>query len=199
MGKIAVDVVVLPDEAMTEAAIEANGEIVAKYGGGIVLNKVDCLPHISLAMGCLEEGEIAEIERILEAMARQWGGEKLRAIGVKTTVNSRGEEVSAFEVERTEELQQLHEQVMGKLEAYLSKDVTEEMIHGGRAEKSTLAWIEGYRENSSFERFFPHITIGYGKVEGGPFPIEFRASKLALCHLGNHCTCRKILAAVDLR
>ncbi len=45
--------------------------------------------------------------------------------------------------------------------------------------------------------------IGIGEVEneicGIEFPIQFTASKLALCHLGNYCTCRKILSLHDLK
>jgi hypothetical protein len=63
--------------------------------------------------------------------------------------------------------------------------------------ESTLAWIRDYREKSSFERFFPHITLGYGRLADFPFPARFTAPRLALCHLGNHCTCRRILASAE--
>jgi len=43
----------------------------------------------------------------------------------------------------------------------------------------------------------PHISVGYGEITGLPSPIEFRATQLALCHLGNHCTCRKVLASAE--
>ena len=58
---------------------------------------------------------------------------------------------------------------------------------------------KNYPEKSSFENFFPHITIGYGEINNFSFPIIFSVSKLALCHLGNHCTCRKILASTNLK
>jgi hypothetical protein len=48
------------------------------------------------------------------------------------------------------------------------------------------------------ENCLPHITIGYGQVDDFTFTAEFTASKLALCHLGIHCTCRKVLAAAEL-
>jgi hypothetical protein len=72
------------------------------------------------------------------------------------------------------------------------------MVYGGRPVESTLQWIRDYPENSSFENFFPHITIGYGQMENISSPIEFTASALALCHLGNHCTCRDVLISIDL-
>ncbi len=45
----------------------------------------------------------------------------------------------------------------------------------------------------------PHITLGYGQAKPPfSFPVAFAAARLALCHLGNHCTCRKVLASCRL-
>ncbi|MHC4575197.1 MAG: 2'-5' RNA ligase family protein [Planctomycetota bacterium] len=199
MGKKAIDVVLLPDGTMTEKAIEANRELVRQCGEKVVLNKENCLPHISLAMGCVDESDTPGIEEILKEIAGKSSLGGLRVIGIQTSTNSAGEKVSVFEVEKTRELQSLHEEIMEKLGPYLSSDVTKEMLYDpGQVGQCTLLWIENYREKSSFENFFPHITIGYGEIENGPFPIQFSAAKLALCHLGNHCTCRKILASIEL-
>jgi hypothetical protein len=82
---------------------------------------------------------------------------------------------------------------------YFSYNVTAEMVLcPPMPGESTLLWIKNYPEKSAFENFFPHITIGYGQVDDSSFTAEFTASKLALCHLGNHCTCRKVLAAAEL-
>jgi len=200
MGRMAVDVVLLPSEAMTDRAIEANAELVKRFGKKIVLNKENCLPHISLAMGCVDERDVGAITEVLEDIAKQNPLGDLRIVGVAVSTNSVGEKVSCFEVEKTEELQLLHEKVMGELAGYLSAEATADMVYGDEeVAESSLLWIRKYREKSSFGNFFPHITIGYGEIEDGPFPIEFAVSKLALCHLGNHCTCRKILASVKLK
>jgi len=199
MSRIAVDVVLLPDEAMTDRAIEINAELVKKFGSKIVLNKEDCLPHISLAMGCLEETDIASVEKILEAIAKEAPPGNLKVLGIRTTGNSKGQAVFVLEVEKTSQLQYLHEKVMGKITPYLSSDVTEDMIYGDEeVAASTLLWIENYRQKASFENFFPHITIGYGQIENQTLPVVFTASELALCHLGNHCTCKKILVSIKL-
>ena len=199
MGKIAVDVVLLPDEAMTARAIEINAELVKRFGTKIELNRENCLPHISLAMGCIEEGNITAIGKVLEKIAIETSLPDLKVVGVRTSENFKGEKVSVFEVEKTRRLQSLHEKVMDKLTPYLSSDVTEDMIYGGEeVARTTLLWIKNYREKSSFENFFPHITIGYGQIENLSLPMSFAASKLALCHLGNHCTCRKILVSIGL-
>jgi len=199
MVRKAVDIVLLPTEAMMEKTIEANKELVRKFGRKIVLNKENCLPHISLAMGCVGERDISAIEKVLKPVAEKSSLPELRVVAVRTTTNSVGEKVSVFEVEKTKELQLLHERVMDELGAYLSYNVTRDMLYrSGEIGESTLLWIKNYREKSSFANFSPHITIGYGEIENLSFPIKFTASKLALCHLGNHCTCRKILVSIEI-
>lgn len=199
MGRKAIDVVLLPSGTMTDKAIKANTELVKKYGERIVLNRDNCLPHISLAMGCVDEKDIKAVGTILKAIAHTTSLTQLEVIGIRTSTNSLGEQVSVFEVAKTAELQLLHEKVAEGLGAYLSYDVTADMLYNpAQVTDSTLLWIANYREESSFTKFFPHITIGYGQIEGGQFPIAFGVSKLALCHLGNHCTCRKIFVSAEI-
>lgn len=199
MTNKAVDIVLLPGEAMMDKAIQANAELVEKFGKKIVLNKENCLPHISLAMGCIDERDVAGIEKILEKIAEENALGKLKVIGIITSTNAGGEKVSVLELEKTEKLQSLHEEIMKKLAGYLSSNVTGDMVYDWpEVAESTLLWIKNYREKSSFANFRPHITIGYGQISGLSFPIKFTAAALALCHLGNHCTCRKILVSIEL-
>ena len=211
MAEIAVDAVLLPSEEMADKAIEANRQLLKQCAGvpdKIVLDKENCLPHISLAMGCIDEKDIADIEKVLQTIAKQYSLEQLSVTGIHVGTSSAGEKVSVFRIERTKTLQLLHEEIMRRLAPYFSYDVTADMIFSPpEAGESTLLWIKNYPEKSSFEKFFPHITIGYGEIcdlpfgsrEAGCLPMKFTASKLALCHLGNHCTCRKILASSELR
>lgn len=199
MGKKAVDVVLLPDESMTDKAIEANLLRLPQPEQKIVLNKHNCLPHISLAMGCIEERDIGTIGEILTQMACADVPKRLRVVGVQCSTSFSGEPVSVFEIERTKRLQQLHENVMDKLEPYFSYDVTNDMMAGGQADESTLGWVTSYGTESSYSNFSPHITIGYGRLDQSDFPIDFSVAALALCHLGNHCTCAAILSSVGLK
>ncbi len=198
MSRIAVDVVLLPSEKIIKMAIEINDELVEKFGRKIVFNEDNCLPHISLAMGCIEESDISDIKRILRMIAKQYPAGELQITGIQTSSNAVGEKVSAFEIERTERLQLLHKNIMSELAEYFTSDVTKDMVADGDVEDSTLMWIRDYREKSSFENFSPHITLGYGEIPEQVQPMKLVASKLALCHLGNHCTCRRILASIEL-
>ena len=198
MSKIAVDAVLLPSDEVTARAIEANRELLKQCPGKIVLDKEDCLPHISLAMGCIDQCRIADVERILRAIAEERSLERPISLGIHVAANCVGERVSVLELKRTQTLQSLHEEVMGRLAAHLDRDVTAEMVLSPPPiAESTLLWIRDYCEKSSFERFFPHITLGYGQLYDFRFPPRFTAPRLALCHLGNHCTCRRILASAE--
>ena len=46
----------------------------------------------------------------------------------------------------------------------------------------------------------PHITPGFGDLPE-PIPIDLpvrsEATRVAICHLGNHCTCRRVIAQFD--
>jgi len=200
MAEIAVDVVLLPTEEMVEKAIAANKELLKQYADKIVLDKESCLPHISLAMGCIDESNIDEIDKILKTSAKETSLGQLTAVGIHIETNKADEKVSVLEIEKTEALQSLHERITKKLSPYFSYNVKADMVlSSSETGESTLDWIKNYPEKSSFEKFSPHITIGYGEINNFSFPIIFAVSKLALCHLGNHCTCRKILASTNLK
>jgi hypothetical protein len=199
MAKIAVDIVLLPSETMINQAIKANKALLKQYPDRIILDKENCLPHISLAMGCMNERHITDIEKILTSIAEKYNPGRLNIIGINTATNRLGEKVSSFEVEKTQGLLSLHQEVMRRIKPYFSYNVTAEMVLSPPiADESTLLWIKNYPEKSAFENFFQHLTIGYGLMDDFSFTAEFTASKLALCHLGNHCTCRKVLAAIEL-
>jgi len=187
MARIAVDVVLLPSGEMTDYAIEVNRELLKTFDNKIILDRENCLPHISLAMGCIDEENIPDIEKILRDIAEQHSFRELRVIDIRAETIPAGKKVSGFKIEKTKELQSLHEEVMQRLTPYFTYDV-----------QATLFWIKSYPEKSSFENFSPHITIGFGETDKVKVPIKFAASKLALCHLGNHCTCRKVLVSTEL-
>jgi mannose-6-phosphate isomerase-like protein (cupin superfamily)/2'-5' RNA ligase len=198
-GQIAVDVALLPDDAMTDRAIEINRQLITNGRPEIVLSKEDCLPHISLAMGCIDEADARYVQERLADLARKTAVRPLKIVNVVSSTNSRGETTSALEVERTDQLQALHEQVMREMTPFFRYDVSDAMIYDDVVAETALDWIRTFPEKAGYEHFSPHITIGYGRVPPGlSFPIPFAVTRLALCHLGNHCTCRRILAAVSL-
>ncbi len=199
MARIAIDVVLLPSDEMTDYAIKVNRELLKTFDNKIILDRESCLPHISLAMGCIDEDNIPDIEEILQDIAKKYSFRELRVVDIRAETIPTGKKVSGFKIEKTKELQLLHEEVMQRLTPYFTYDVTTDMLFSPpEVEEATLFWIKNYPEKSSFENFSPHITIGFGETDKVEVPIKFAASKLALCHLGNYCTCRKVLVSTEL-
>lgn len=198
MRKIAVDIVLLLGDDIAERAIRANKGLREKFDSDIVLNMNNCLPHISLAMGCIDESDIEAVEKVLAETVKANRLQELMIDRVHIGVNSRGQNISSFAIEMTDRLRKLHCRVMDEMEKFFRYDVTSDMVLGDDIADTTLAWICSYRAKSAFEKFFPHITIGYGQAEPIERAITFKPPAIALCHLGNHCTCRKVLAHLPL-
>ncbi len=197
MSRIAVDVVLLPEQTMTDLTIAANVQLVAQFGSEIVLNKNDCLPHISLAMGCINCEDIFRIGKVLQLLAAI-APKRLKLIGIQKSTDFTGEIVSVLKVHCSDSLQELHEKICEGVKPWFTYDVTEDMITGGRPSPSTLQWIRNYPDKSSHSSFSPHITIGYGDLPDRVLPADFAVSHLALCRLGNHCTCAKVLWSTEI-
>ncbi len=192
---IAVDVALLPSEDMMDKAIEVNRKLLETSDNEIRLNKVNCLPHITLAMGCVRKEDIEEIDKILENLA-----DKFKAFRLKTS--SSRESKAWFRIENNKNLQLLHETLMNKLPPYFTYEVTKEMIYKSKDEEIndlTLNYIRNFPSKSSFVNYIPHITVSSYDTDMALPEVEFTASKIALCHLGNHCTCRKVLLSHTLR
>ena len=87
MGRIAVDIALLPNAEMSERAISINAQLVRDYGSPIVLSKDDCLPHVSLAMGCIEADRIGTVGEVLSDLATEHPVGELVVTGIATTLS----------------------------------------------------------------------------------------------------------------
>ena len=200
MSKIAIDVVLLPSEDMMEKTIKINQKLLQQYSNKIILHKETCLPHISLCMGVIDENDISAISKILTVISKQFSVFNLTAANLYSHTNSNGDKNAGFQIKTTKNLQLLHESIMKKLSKFLTYDVSAEMLFTPPAiEKITFSWIKNYLAKTSFDKYKPHITLGFGQVVDAKLPIKFTSSKLALCQLGNYCTCRKILFSTELK
>jgi len=201
MKKIAIDVVLLPSEEMMDKAIEINKELLKDYENKIVLDKQKCLPHISLCMGCVNEEDISEIENVLRDIFLDFSKINLSVDKLEKETIPTGKIVSGMSIIKTDMIQSLHEDIMKKLWKFLSYEPEISMLFNPpEVEEVTLYWIKNYKDkynNSSLVS--PHITVGFGETDKFQFPISFTASKLAMCQLGNYCTCRKVLFSHNLK
>lgn len=198
--KIAIDIVLLPSEEMMDKAIEVNKDLLKENPPKIVLNKKTCLPHISLMMAIIEEKDLPEIRKKLQEVTDNF--ESFDLITNSTSIGElpNGETTPAFIIEKTVKLQELHEKVMNGLKSFCSKKSAAEMFFNpSEVDELTVNWVSNYPKKSSYEKFNPHITLGFGRIKNPmSCPINFKANRLAVCQLGSYCTCRKILIDIKL-
>lgn len=190
MSKIAISVVLILPGNIMDKAIEINNKL---NNDPIKLNRENCLPHISLCMGAIKEKDLLKAKKILNEIGKDFSKLSL-------TVNKINSKNTCFDIKKDKKLQKLHETMMTRLLPYLSYDTTIDMYFSPPVVvPKTVFWINNYKKKFSFENFYPHITLGISKLNDKELNINFVASKIAICHLGNYCTCRKILHSVILQ
>lgn len=199
MKRFAIDVAILPPDPVMDLALEWNRVLCKTRPANIVLDKMHYLPHISLAMGCLPAEQLEHANAILQSIATQHHALELRVPHIKTVDTSSGDSVVTFDIDLSLDLAGLHESIVTAFRPLLTEDVTEADIYDlPPIDTSSLDWINHYIPHYCFQHFWPHITLGFGTPPGNFHPYSFQASRLAICHLGNHCTCRSILGEVFL-
>lgn len=200
MNKLAVDIVLLPSEEIMEAAYRFNQELLRRTKGKIVLDQNYSLPHLSLPMGALKEEDLPAAAHFLEEIAACFPSIPLIFTGIDAGPIATGETVAAWKVDPTAVLQSLHETVFNRLSPLLARDATaEDFIGFPDVVTASVDWVNRYPEAAAIERFSPHITLGIGALApGAAFPPRGTAPRLAICRLGNYCTCREILFETTL-
>jgi 2'-5' RNA ligase len=195
MNKKAIDVVLLPSQKIMDTAIAINQELLQRgEPKKMVLNKSDCLPHISILMGCVADTALPVISRLLSEIAAKFTAFHLQITEIQQEGSS-----TVLNVLKDTRLQQLHEIVAKQFQPFLTYDAVAEMLyHPAEARQNSIDYINNFLINASYSKYSPHITVGSGAYQTSGLPIPFVAATLAICHLGNYCTCRKILYQVEL-
>ena len=198
MKRFAVDVVMLPPDPVMDVAIEWNQMLLKTGPQTILLDKRQRLPHISMAMGCLQADKLEKAKAILRSIATVYHTIELRVPQIRTSPTASATVVS-FDIELSRKVAALHESIVRSLWPLLTQDAKDEDINDlPPIETSSLQWINNYIPNHCYDRFWPHITLGFGEPTRQLQPFTFEASRLAICHLGNHCTCTRILCETVL-
>jgi len=130
MEHLAVDVVLLPEPKIARDCIALNASLVDACASEIVLDYETCLPHVSLAMGCVTPEVLPEIATRLQRLLDNISIEPLQCAGISTQDHGQGRLVSSLDLISTPTLQALHERIMRDLESLLQIQATETMFHG---------------------------------------------------------------------
>ena len=200
MKKIAINVVLLPPDPETDMILEWNQTLCKARPANIALGKLQYLPHISMVMGCIREDQLDEASALLQAIAGKHNALALQVPNIRTVSTASGNTIITLDINLTLELAALHESLVGAFRPLLTQDADEAALNDiPPISPDAIAWINHFIPDQCFDHFWPHITLGFGDPPPDFRPISFQGSRLAICHLGNYCTCRTILAEAILK
>ncbi len=203
MKKIAVDVALLPPEEIADLAIKLNHELVGPEKNKIILGKKEgeAMPHMTLLMGCVEEGDLMEMGKMGEEISNNISLLELGIYGVDEEIIRKNTLVSSLGIRKIPEIQNFHEKVLREFQNFFRGSASREMFYNPlKVSMEEFSYIDQFPQVAGLAKFYPHFTLGLGKIvkSGVNFPIEFKPARLAICHLGDYYTCRKILWSKEL-
>ena len=186
---IAIDVAFLLPEEAEARALAVNATLWEHGRMGFRFDETN-LPHITLVQQFVRRTNLSDVFAVVDSVLEAFSPLTLTVSHVET----RGE-TAQFVIAPHPELQQLHERLMEALAPFDEGDGPAEAFADGDEppRPRDLEWVRNYRACASGAHYFPHITLGKGRVTEPIAPFSFTADRIAVCQLGRFCTCRVIL------
>ncbi len=199
MSDVAIDIVLLPELEDQHKAVEANRMLESAENEQIPLSLSNCIPHITVLMGCVSRENLKQIDRKLNELSREFSGLSVSSKGHYMVKNSWGKVTTLWNIDKDSDMLSLHHKVLSQIGGLVHYDVEREMFHEPQeVTGSTMEYVKKFIIDHGGINYDPHITIGYGELKDFDLPQEIRISEIAACQLGNHCTCRKVLASAKV-
>lgn len=190
MKKLAIDVVILPPKRIADLCITVNHDDPKR---NLTLNSTNHLPHITVLMGIIKESDIKTIDTNLRKIAKKYLLINLKITGFMCNMNGKIKSC-AFDIKLSDQLIKLQKQIINQLKPYLiGSNVEKAMFYDKDISEGSLNWVKTFSKAQLGKNYKPHITLHTSNPKYDKLPVKFTASRLALCHLGHFCTCRKIL------
>ena len=194
MSKIAINVVILPPEKIMDLVIAINKEEASRINSKGELNKIDFLPHLSLAMGTIKKEDLDRVKKIVTKTSQEFEIMNLILAEPYYVIKNENKRSYVLRV-KGKQLQKFHERLMARLNSFLSFDATKEEIYNQESEPT---YINKYKRIGCLRRYEPHITVRCKELSYKTKEISFLAKRVAICHVGISTTCRKILFETEL-
>lgn len=186
---IAVNAALLLPPGAMERVSKLNSLLAAEQPGGFSFGPTR-VPHITLTQCFVRRSNLLELIRRMDAVFRE--AEPVQ-LSVSKLVGR--DKVVSLRMTRTPELLLLHAALMDEIKKLSEPDGTTGAFYGPDepAREKDAAYVSAFRRRSSYSRFVPHVTLGYGQPPVPDVFLEFVSTQAALYHLGRFCTCRQLL------
>jgi len=193
MPLIALDIAILPPDEVARRATELSASLPRGESQGLLLGP-GYLPHITLVQLFADTSETNTLLTQVEDIVRDRSPLHLRVSGGRSGASS-----VWMGIEPAPVLVELHQHLLDAVLPFEHGDGDASAFFGGDARERDVRWVAQYRETSSGRAFQPHITLGHASHPPVIEPFDFTARRVAACHLGRFCSCRRVLRAFHLR
>ena len=196
--KIGVNIALIPDKEMYDRCIDLSNQL-AQQGSDYILGQ-DAVPHISLIHGVTYTqqllDDVTSISSIFENISMYY-----RPLNLRANDTFVGPMSGSFwlKVEKSQEIMRLQRELIERLGPFLTYDATKEMFVNPSEITEEIQWVKDFPVKSSLDKYNPHITLGYGKLENLDLPIDFRANTLAIYQLGKVNSCQREIKSFNFR
>lgn len=207
MGIKAVDIVLIPSVEITDLSLEVSKKAKELNKTFLELGRNDFIPHISLALGSVEEENLPIIIEKLNELSKTTSEINLTLSDFGIFARKETEDTLHFKIEISNQLKELHLKAIEIIKPFLVQSNDASIIVEGEItgiNESSVKILNNYVSNYSNENYHAHISLGTfdflekEEIVSNQFPLSFKATKLALFWVGNRCTCRKEISSIVL-
>ncbi|MBI4092768.1 MAG: hypothetical protein HY420_02480 [Candidatus Kerfeldbacteria bacterium] len=188
---LAINVALLPPDDVMKKCREINARLWQKTKQGFRLDETH-LPHISLVQQYIAAASLANVCSAIEQEIRNRPPLILHVFEIHPHTLEDGLVISGLNITPTPEIVNLHERLTRTAASYITEG-DQSSFYGFEAEPIRAGSIQWTRDYPQKKTYNPHLTLGVGVSTDIEVPFTFTASRLAVCHIGNFNTCRKIL------
>ena len=205
----AIDILLKPDAAMVQRALAANARLRETFPHGFAFD-VTHHPHLTLVQQFVGRRDLDKVFEAANAVfARENPTEWTLKADKLHVMRSSPIGVASIEVEPTEDLRRLQDELIAAVAPYRATAGTLAAFfsdEGGRdIQKFLLDYVANFATVAAGRNFSPHVTVGVGTeaaldaMLAEPFePFAFSAVGASVYQLGTFGTARKELLALTL-
>ncbi len=197
---IAIDILLEPDQTMVNKANALNAQLRGNYPAGYHLDATHA-PHVTLLQRFVRKNDF---DAVTAAVTKVLAAERLDSLQLKAVaidyVLWSGVAVTVYVIERTPQLMELHEKIIGAAEPFSVSGGTSAAFVAGDANPETIGWVETFVPKSSGKDYIPHVTAGVAseafvkQLKAQPYQaFTFKPVGVGIYHLGNFGTAAKKL------
>lgn len=207
----AIDVLLNPDETLVKRAFEINERLIHEFPEGFKLDESH-VPHISILQRYVRT---TDLKKVFDAVKNVISSEnvaslQLTAVKIECLASEGSEGLAVIVISPTKDLLNFQSKLIDALKPYVENNGTSTAYYVTPEEdpninEAAMEFVENYIPDHSGKNFVPHVTVGVNtiealeKISNEPFtPLKFSAVGIAVYHLGNYGTARKVLKEWNL-